>query len=269
MRQPARPDDADTPLRLCYTGPAPARERQEEMEAPVRPAHRGGLRDVGEPVRADLAARHPALRHARQPAPASGARRGQRGPGDRRRRRGPARGETGELLLRNPVITPGYWGMPERDRRGDHRRRLAAHRRPGHRWAGRHVHVRGPEEGGAPPPRGEPVPARGRGGRSPSHPSVLECAVVGVPSELSEEEVKAFVVPAAGRRSWTSPSCARTRRRRLAAFKVPRYWQAVNELPRTPTSRVAKHRLPRATRRASTTPRRLPDPARERSLTTG
>ena len=22
-------------------------------------------------------------------------------------------GETGELLLRNPVITPGYWGMPE------------------------------------------------------------------------------------------------------------------------------------------------------------
>ena len=22
-------------------------------------------------------------------------------------------GETGELLLRNPVVTPGYWGMPE------------------------------------------------------------------------------------------------------------------------------------------------------------
>jgi hypothetical protein len=32
MRQPPRPDDADTALRLCYTGPAPARERQEEME---------------------------------------------------------------------------------------------------------------------------------------------------------------------------------------------------------------------------------------------
>jgi len=31
---------------------------------------------------------------------------------------------------------------------------------------------------------------------------------------------------------------------RLAAFKVPRYWQQVSELPRTPTSRVAKHRLP-------------------------
>jgi carnitine-CoA ligase len=31
---------------------------------------------------------------------------------------------------------------------------------------------------------------------------------------------------------------------RLAAFKVPRYWQLIDELPRTPTARVAKHRLP-------------------------
>ena len=32
MRQRPQPGDADTPLRLCYTGPAPARERQQEME---------------------------------------------------------------------------------------------------------------------------------------------------------------------------------------------------------------------------------------------
>ena len=31
----------------------------------------------------------------------------------------------------------------------------------------------------------------------------------------------------------------------LASYKVPRYWQAVADLPRTPTARVAKHRLPR------------------------
>ena len=31
---------------------------------------------------------------------------------------------------------------------------------------------------------------------------------------------------------------------RLAAFKVPRYWQQIDELPRTPTARIAKHRLP-------------------------
>jgi crotonobetaine/carnitine-CoA ligase len=72
---------------------------------------------------------------------------------------------------------------------------------------------------------------------------VLECAVVGVPSELSEEEVKAFVVPAPG----TELDFAELRAfaaDRLAAFKVPRYWQELTELPRTPTARIAKHRLP-------------------------
>ena len=32
---------------------------------------------------------------------------------------------------------------------------------------------------------------------------------------------------------------------RLAAFKVPRYIEALAELPYTPTGRVAKHELPR------------------------
>src|SRR4029077_18572532 len=32
MRQPERPDDADTPLRIGYTGPSPTRERQEAVE---------------------------------------------------------------------------------------------------------------------------------------------------------------------------------------------------------------------------------------------
>jgi crotonobetaine/carnitine-CoA ligase len=75
------------------------------------------------------------------------------------------------------------------------------------------------------------------------HPAVLECAVVGVPSELSEEEVKAFVVAAPG----ASPDFAELRAfaaARLASFKVPRYWQLIGELPHTPTARVAKHRLP-------------------------
>ena len=75
------------------------------------------------------------------------------------------------------------------------------------------------------------------------HPAVLESEVVGVPSELSEEDVKAFIVPADGAeldfmvlREYAAD--------RLAAFKVPRYWQQIGQLPRTPTARVAKHRLP-------------------------
>src|SRR5690242_16248614 len=33
MRQPARDDAADNPIRLCYTGPSPTRERHLEIEA--------------------------------------------------------------------------------------------------------------------------------------------------------------------------------------------------------------------------------------------
>jgi carnitine-CoA ligase len=67
--------------------------------------------------------------------------------------------------------------------------------------------------------------------------------VVGVPSELSEEDVEAFVVPAPGARLDFAQLRAHVAGL-LAAYKVPPYWQAVDDLPRTPTSRVAKHRLP-------------------------
>jgi crotonobetaine/carnitine-CoA ligase len=76
-----------------------------------------------------------------------------------------------------------------------------------------------------------------------THPAVVEAAVVGVPSELTDEEVKAFVVLAdhdadlAGIREHAYGV--------LTAFKVPRYVEAVEELPHTPTGRVAKHKLPR------------------------
>ena len=33
MRQPERPDDADNPLRLCYTGPSPPRRASSRSSA--------------------------------------------------------------------------------------------------------------------------------------------------------------------------------------------------------------------------------------------
>ena len=68
--------------------------------------------------------------------------------------------------------------------------------------------------------------------------------MVGVPSELTEEEVKAFVVLTPGAtpdpaalHAWASD--------RLTRYKVPRYIEFVPDLPHTPTGRMAKHRLPR------------------------
>ncbi|MFP3900483.1 MAG: AMP-binding protein [Acidimicrobiia bacterium] len=74
------------------------------------------------------------------------------------------------------------------------------------------------------------------------HPSVLECAAIGVRSELEEEEVKVVVVPRPGA-DLDEPALADYCQEKLPAFMVPRYIELVDELPRTPTDKVAKHRL--------------------------
>jgi crotonobetaine/carnitine-CoA ligase len=243
MRQPERPDDAATPLRLCYTGPAPERDRQLDIErrlglrivvgyamseSPYGLIWRRGTRPYGT---LGSPRQHPVLgtvNEARVPAADDPARLA-------------APGESGELLLRNPVITPGYWEMPEESARV---------------LSGGWLHTGDLVTVGADGTytfvsRIKEVIRRRGENLSPleveevleAHPDVLEAAVTGVPSDLTEEEVKAFVVTAGGAppdfaalRAWAAA--------RLAAFKVPRYWQQVGALPRTPTARVAKHRLP-------------------------
>ena len=241
MRQPPRADDADTDLRLCYTGPSPAREWQEAFEA------RFGLRVVCGYAMSEspygLIWRHGSrpfgtLGSVRQ-HPTLGVINAARVVDDDGTDLGV--GETGELLLRNPVLTPGYWGMPDE---------TAAALVDGWLHTGDLVTVNADDTYTFVSRRKEVLRRRGQN-LSPaevedaiaSHPDVLEVAVVAVPSELTEDEVKAFVVAAPGSaldfaelRTWTG--------QRLSAFKVPRFWQAVDALPRTPTSRVAKHRLP-------------------------
>jgi len=243
MRQEPRPGDADTPLRLCYTGPAPARERQEEME------RRFGLRIV---VGYAMSESPYGLIWARgtRPYGTLGTPRQHPvlGAVNEAKAIGPdgedlPAGETGELLLRNPVITPGYWGMPEET--------AAAISPDGWLHTGDLV-TRNPDGTYTFVARIKEVLRRRGENLSPaeveealmSHPSVLEAAVVGVPSDLSEEEVKAFVVPATGDEVDFAALRAHTATL-VAPYKVPRYWQAVPDLPHTPTSRVAKHRLPR------------------------
>jgi crotonobetaine/carnitine-CoA ligase len=237
MRQPRRPDDADNPLRLCYTGPAPEQERQLEIEA------RFGIRIVvgyamsespygliwphGKRLFGTLGTvrQHPVLgevNEARVLADDGND------------------ADLGELLLRSPAVTPGYWGMPEET--------SAAIDADGWLHTGDIV-SRDAEGVFTFVSRKKEVLRRRGENLSPleveeaiaAHPSVVECAVVGVASELSEDEVKAFVVTTgaadfAALRRWAAE--------RLAPFKVPRYWQQLAALPRTPTQRVAKHELP-------------------------
>ncbi len=242
MRQPERPGDADNPLRLCYTGPAPARERQLEMES------RFGLRIVAGYAMSESpygliwphgSRPYGTLGTVRQ-HPELGVINEARVVADDGRDLGP--GQTGELLLRNPVITPGYWGMPEETARvitpsgwlhtGD---LVTANADGTYTFVSRKKEVLRRRGENLSPAEVEEALA--------SHPSVLECAVTGVPSELSEEEIKAFVVAVPGA-SLDFDELRAHVAGLLAAYKVPRYWQQVSELPRTPTARVAKHRLP-------------------------
>ncbi len=75
-----------------------------------------------------------------------------------------------------------------------------------------------------------------------AHDAVLESCVVGVPSELGEEEVKAVVVLKEGHQlseeeliRWCEP--------RLAYFSIPRYIAIRKTLPKTPSERVEKFKL--------------------------
>ncbi|UGY94514.1 AMP-binding protein [Streptomyces gobiensis] len=74
------------------------------------------------------------------------------------------------------------------------------------------------------------------------HPAVLECAAFGVPSELEEEDVKLAVVVRPGATLDTA-ELADFCEKRLPRHMVPRYVEFLDELPRTPTDKVAKHRL--------------------------
>ncbi len=76
-------------------------------------------------------------------------------------------------------------------------------------------------------------------------PDVQECAVIGVPSDLGEEEIKVFVRPVAGRKV-DPQALIRWCEERLAYFQVPRYVQLVDQFPKTPSERIRKAQLSRS-----------------------
>ena len=155
-------------------------------------------------------------------------------------------GGVGEILLRGPSVTPGYWRRPEetaRTLRGGWLHTGDAGRLD---ESGRlHVVDRLKDmiiSGG------ENVYSAEVEGAIASHPAVGQCAVIGVPDARWGESVHALVVlrPAlnvdeAALRSWC--------RERIAGYKCPRSVEFVDELPMTAAGKVAKHLLREARRR--------------------
>ena len=149
-------------------------------------------------------------------------------------------GEVGEIVLRSPALTPGYWQDEKQTRealRGGwfHTGDLGWMDRDGYLYfldRKKDVIRR----------RGENISSLEVEEVLKREPRIMDCAVVGVPSELAEEEVKVYVVVRPGEQMKPEEVvywCAE----RLAHFKVPRYVEFREELPRTPSLRVRKELL--------------------------
>ena len=74
---------------------------------------------------------------------------------------------------------------------------------------------------------------------------VLETAAVGVPDEKRGEEVKLYVVlqPGFSSEQVTPSKVIAYCEDKLAAFKMPRYIEYMDEFPHTTSGKIAKHQL--------------------------
>lgn len=155
-------------------------------------------------------------------------------------------GETGELVVRGPHVMAGYWNNPEETARqlqdgwlrtGD----MATMDAEG--WF--YLVDRKKDQINASgfkvwPQEVEEVLYE--------HPAVREAGVVGVPDEYRGETVKAFVSLRPGRTATAEELTAHCRER-LAAFKVPRVVEFLDDLPKTVTGKITRMSLRELDRR--------------------
>jgi acyl-CoA synthetase (AMP-forming)/AMP-acid ligase II len=155
-------------------------------------------------------------------------------------------GAVGELILRGEPMMLGYWNMPEATAETMkngwlHTGDLVTKDAHGYyHWQARLKDtIRR---------AGENISSVEVEGVLMEHPAVGVAAVVPVPDELRGEEVKAYIILKADHLLENTPpeTILDYAREQLAYFKVPRYIEYVDDLPRTPSERVEKHRLLKA-----------------------
>lgn len=149
-------------------------------------------------------------------------------------------GEVGEIVLRGPTVTPGYFNLPQATREA---------KRGG--WFHGGDLAQFDEEGfiyivdrkkDMIKSGGENVYSREVETVLEAHPQIAEAAVIGVPDPKWDEAVKAFIVVKPGE-VLSSEEVIRYCARHLAGFKKPRQVQFVSSLPRNAVNRVMKDML--------------------------
>ncbi len=149
-------------------------------------------------------------------------------------------GEVGELLLKGPVVTPGYWHNPEATREairdgwfytGD----LVREDDEGYLYVvdrKKNMYISG----------GENVYPAEVEKFLYSHPGILEVAVIGVPHPRWGEVGKAFIVPRPGH-TLTAEEILNFCRGNLARFKIPKYVEFLKALPKSDTGKIDRKTL--------------------------
>ena len=150
------------------------------------------------------------------------------------------RGEMGELVIRGPNIFLGYHDKPEANRDsffGDWFRTGDLFRQDEEGW----FYIVGRKKDMV-RRSGENIAAREVESVLIGIDGIADAAVVGVPDALRGEEVKAYIVLEDGVSQEVMPPERITALtgEQLAVFKVPRYLEYVDELPRTPSMKIAK-----------------------------
>lgn len=153
------------------------------------------------------------------------------------------RGQVGELVIRPKYpysMIMSYWNMPEKT--------VEAFR---NLWFHTGDYLYQDEDGyfyfvgrkkDAIKRRGEMISATEVERVINGHPAIEECAVVGVPSELGDEEVMVFVRAKEGKEVAPEELLAYSESR-LAYFMVPRYVEFVRQFAKTETHKIDKKSL--------------------------
>lgn len=149
-------------------------------------------------------------------------------------------GEAGELCVRGPQVMSGYWGQPDLNaevftddgffRTGD---MAIKHSNGSYKIIDRKKDLILVSGFSVYPTEIEAVSA--------SHPKVLEAACVGVPDDKTGETVKVYVVRSD--ESLDAETLISYFREKLTAYKVPRYVEFINVLPKNPVGKILRRKL--------------------------
>jgi carnitine-CoA ligase len=238
MQTPARPNDADNPLEAVLMGPIPPNVDEFKERFGVEVVASYAMTEIPWVVltRDGHVVSNDTYRSCGRPSPEVPVRIVNAAGSDA------AAGELGELWVGGDrtIVNAGYYGRPAE---------TAEAWRDG--WfhtgdlftfdeEGRYYFVDRSKD--AIRRRGENISSVEVENVVNTHPDVAESAVVGIPSEWSEDEVKVCIVPKAGRTVDPAGLIAYCEPR-MASFALPRYVEIVPSLPRTPNTKVRKTQL--------------------------